>query len=116
MNDVVLMVLTSATIVYAFNNIINLVNLDRQTSEEIGELLPTSSYVYTSLNYVFRIALIYISMKALTHYNFYLNGSNVFWVVLLIVMVTTLLSTLLEVLLRTVVFMISSRRGEESDD
>lgn len=116
MYSVVLMVLTSVTIAYAVNNIINLVKLDQQTSDELGEVLPTSAYVYTTLNYVFRIAIIYISMMLMQKYGFPLTESNVFWIVLVLLGVSTFLSTLLEAVLRTAILLARAERGDEGNE
>lgn len=114
MYSIVLMVLTSVTIVYAVNNLVNLVMLDSQTSEEIGELLPTSDYVYTALNYIFRIVAIYVGLGFMESRGFPLTESNVFWVVMVIISLSTVVATFSEALLRTVVLLMRPDKEEDN--
>lgn len=115
MYSIVLMVLTSVTIIYALNNLVNLVMLDSQTSEEIGELLPTSDYVYTTLNYIFRLVVIYVGLGIMESRGFPLTESNVFWVVMGIIAFSTIVATLSEALLRTAVLLLRPDK-EEGDN
>ena len=110
MESTVLMVLVGATIIYAINNLVNLFKLDSQTAGGIGELLPTSAYVYTTLNYIFRIAFIYLAIRINP---IEMTTSNVFWFVLVFVAVSSFLATLTEAILRTAILLVGSNKEED---